>query len=89
VERLADMPDIILACLNAMESGRTRDDILRLLHAKGLSIADSTKVLMKVYDMTLRDAKDAVDANPVWREVVEAARPLHDVLATSEGDGRS
>lgn len=78
-QRLADMPDIVMACLNSMESGRSCDDILRLLHAKGLSIDASTKVLMQVYGMSQQDAQRAVDAHPVWRDVAEAARPFPEV----------
>lgn len=75
------MADFLRKCIKAKEMGKTSDEVVRLLHDSGLSITESMKVVMKVYEMSLGQAKEVVGSNPVWHDVVEASKPLHETLA--------
>jgi len=48
------------------------DPTIVFLHAEGLSIVESIRVVTERYGLGLGEAKRLVTANPVWAEVVEA-----------------
>ncbi|KHD08352.2 hypothetical protein PN36_31105 [Candidatus Thiomargarita nelsonii] len=56
------------------------DSTIKALHKQGLSIIESIKMLMSIYNVSLSEAKFFVSAHPVWKPVVEAAKPLHEDL---------
>ena len=69
----------------AKDQGRTPDDVLRLMHQRGLTITEAIKAFMNLYKVPLGEAKEKVAASPFWRDIVKAAEPLHDQLADCFG----
>ena len=59
------------------------DDVIDLLHRRGLTIMESAKFLIQTRGMTLADAKSSVSRHPVWAPTVRAHGPLHDALIAS------
>ena len=54
------------------------DAAIVFLHAEGLSIIGSIRVVSERYGLGLGEAKRRVSANPVWVEVVEATNQAID-----------
>ena len=48
------------------------DEAIAFLHAEGLSIIDSIRLLSDRHGLGLGEAKRRVSASPVWADVVEA-----------------
>ena len=60
------------------------EDIIVMLHDKGLSLAESVWVLQQVFGESLAKLKEVVTAHPVWAELVSCTEPLHDELENLE-----
>ncbi len=80
------MDTINRECERAMHQGRSQDELLQLMHRRGLTITEAIKTCMKLYKLPLSEAKDIVSSASYWREIVEAASPLHDRLAEDAQD---
>lgn len=61
-----------------VKNGLDIDEAIRQLHRNKCSITESMKFLVYEYQIGLRDAKNKVSNHPVWRDVVDASKPLHD-----------
>src|SRR2546428_527717 len=79
------MEALIHECEQARDQGRTPDELIRLMHERGLTIAEAIKMYMRVFSVSLGEAKVKVATSPCWRGVVEAAEPIHNQLAESAG----
>jgi ribosomal protein L7/L12 len=64
----------------AVARGLAPSDVVRLLHERGLTIIESIKVTMRVYGLSLGEAKKLVTNHAVWAAHVRAADELHDEL---------
>jgi hypothetical protein len=63
-----------------MAQGASRDELIASLHAQGVSIIESIKVVRILYHVNLRDAKSIVTAHPVWADLVQRWDPIHAAL---------
>ncbi|QAT81663.1 hypothetical protein EJ065_0048 [Corallococcus coralloides] len=63
-----------------VERGLSREDAVVALHAAGLTIIECIKGLMRLYGLSLGDAKFIAAGHPVWRSIVNEAEPLHQEL---------
>lgn len=57
-----------------------REDLIRYMHDRGLSIMDSIKVVRWMYALSLGEAKRIVTAHPIWTNVVRNADTVHEQL---------
>lgn len=71
------------------EGGGGADEILKMMKERDLTIIQAIKASMRVFDISLGDAKSLVSSHPSWRPTAEAARPFQDdlVKAFQEADG--
>jgi hypothetical protein len=67
-------------CRELEKRGLPANQLVVYLHKLGVSITESMKIVMEVYEIPLADAKHLVSAHPVWKDVVSAAAPLHNEL---------
>jgi ribosomal protein L7/L12 len=81
------MIDAYDECSNARDAGKSPEDAALMLHARGLTIVEAIKVIMKAYDLPLGAAKSVVASAPQWRAVVEASKPLHDEAERGFAEG--
>ena len=58
--------------------GMSREEVIQHLHADGLTIMQSIKVVRVLYKMSLGDAKMVVSEQPVWAMVAQAHQPFHE-----------
>ncbi|HZR44574.1 MAG TPA: hypothetical protein VFB12_30965 [Ktedonobacteraceae bacterium] len=63
-----------------VREGEMIEDVIVALHAEGLTILDSIKMVRELYQLSLGEAKQVVSAHPVWKEVVQASEPLHELV---------
>ncbi len=63
-----------------MAQGASREEIIASLHAQGISIIESMKVIRVLYGVNLHDAKLIVTAHPVWANLVQSWDPIHAAL---------
>lgn len=63
------------------------DATIVFLHAEGLSIVESIRVVTELYGLGLGEAKRLVTANPVWAEVVEATNRAIDAYLDEYPEG--
>jgi hypothetical protein len=63
-----------------VSNGLDIDEAIGKLHQYQCSIVESMKFLVSEYQIGLGDAKNQVSNHPVWRDVVDASKPLHDDL---------
>lgn len=77
--------EIKAKCQKEIKGGKSHDEIIELLHDSGLTITESMKVVMELFKISLGEAKIVVAGHPVWSNVVEAAKPLHNDLITKMG----
>jgi hypothetical protein len=47
------MPSLLQVYQRAKDRGRTRDDVVHLMHQRGLTITDAIKAYMKIYKVSL------------------------------------
>ena len=78
------MEALLQKCQQARDQGRPPDELLQLMHQRGLTITEAIKMFMKIYKVSLGEAKEKISASPFWRHIVKAAEPLHEQLAESE-----
>ena len=62
------------------QDGRSRDEILRVMRARGLTITQAIKASMQLFGIGLGDAKLLVSSHPSWNQTAEAAKPFQDDL---------
>jgi hypothetical protein len=74
------MATLFQECQQARDQGATPDELIHLMHQRGLTITEAIKTYMTVFKVPLGEAKEKVSASPHWRGIVEAAEPLHDQL---------
>jgi phage terminase large subunit-like protein len=67
-------------CQREVRDGKSSEDIIESLHASGLTITESMKIIMELFKISLGEAKMMVTGHPAWNNVVNAASPLHDDL---------
>jgi hypothetical protein len=77
------MPALIEEYKEAKEQGRKPDEVLHLMHLRGLTITEAIKAFMNIYKVPLGEAKEQVSGSPFWREIEKAAEPLHEQIAES------
>jgi hypothetical protein len=77
------MEALMQDCEQARDQGGTPDELMRLMHERGLTMTEAIKMFMRVFKVSLGKAKEKVSASLLWQGVVEAAEPLHDQLAES------
>ena len=75
-----DFHALVADCRELAKQGLPADQVIVHLHKHGVSVTESMKIVMEVYQMPLADAKHLVSAHPAWRDVVSAAIPLHNEL---------
>lgn len=63
-----------------MKNGLDIDDLISELYQHDYTIIESIRFLVSEYNMGLQEAKTQVANHPLWRDVVEAAQPLHEEL---------
>ena len=70
-----------------VRNGLDIDEAIRRLHQYQCSITESMKFLVSEYQIGLGDAKIQVSSHPVWHDVVDASKPLHDeFIEESQGN---
>ena len=74
---MGDLYKIKKKCLEKIDSGKKQNEIIEYLHDSGVTIIESIKIVMSLYQLSLGEAKSVVASHPIWRGVAEAARPLH------------
>lgn len=62
--------------MEAENCAQTPDELIQRLHARGLTITETIKAVMRVHDLALSEAKASVVASPCWQKIVKAAEPL-------------
>ena len=67
-------------CSDKLRDRTSIDEIVEHLHAQGLSVIESMKILGKYCGVSLSVAKDVVTSHPVWRDHVARHEPFHDEL---------
>lgn len=72
--------NLIELCREKINDGATREAVVTYLHGQGLNIIDSMKVMRKLYNLSLGEAKAQVTAHPVWADIVQSADGLHEEL---------
>jgi hypothetical protein len=83
---LGDMDRLLLREKSLAESraklaqGTRLEDLIVPLHDAGLSLVESIWVLTRASGRPVNDLKNLVSTHPVWRDIVEATRPLHEEL---------
>jgi hypothetical protein len=90
-ERVQLREELLGEARTRLEQGATREQLVGLLHQRGLSIVESMWVIHQACALPLAAAKDVVTAHPVWAELVRATAPFHDELQKqleSEGTGK-
>lgn len=76
--------DIKKKCQKELKEGKSSEEIIKMLYDSGLTITESMKIIMDLLDITLGDAKKLVASHQVWKEVVDAASPLHNDLSKND-----
>ncbi len=71
---------LVAECTELARQGLPVNQVIVYLHKHGVSITESMKVVMEVYQIPLSDAKHLVSAHAAWKDVVSAATPLHSEL---------
>jgi hypothetical protein len=71
---------IVIRLKDKAEHGLSMTDAITQLRQIGLTIMDSIKILMAVYGISLREAKNVVADHPAWHSVIVASQPLHEEL---------
>jgi hypothetical protein len=71
-----------------VKNGLDIDEAIRKLHRYQYSITESMKFLVSEYRIGLGEAKNQVSNHPVWHDVVEASKPLHDDLVEESQKNR-
>ncbi len=61
--------------------GMPVEEVITLLHRDGFTILESIAAIRKLYQISLREAKQLVSIQPVWYDFVEAQRPFHEAVA--------
>ena len=77
------METLIQECEQSRDQGGTPNELIQLMHQRGLTITEAIKTYMKVFKVSPGEAKERVVASPLWRDIVAATEPLHDQLAES------
>lgn len=80
------MVTIVEESRQLLASGQGQDELIRVLHEKGLSITESMKILREVGSISLAEAKAAVARHPAWADVVASADRLHDEVTGDSTD---
>lgn len=83
---------IVEDCQEQVARGASQEDIIANLHAQGVNIIESMRVIREVYGVGLGDAKRIVTAHPVWTPLVQHWDPIHAALIeelAKEAKGRS
>jgi hypothetical protein len=84
-----NMQTVLEEYQEAKDRGKTTDELLRLMHKRGLTITEAIKAFVQLYGVPVGEAKEKVSASPYWRAIVTAAEPLHDQLAeTTHADAK-
>jgi hypothetical protein len=71
-------PDRIKSYIEAKDSGVLQADIVDLIKKDGHSPVESMKILIEIYGMGLRRAKEVVVFHPSWAGVTENNQRLYD-----------
>ena len=71
---------IVEDCQKQVAQSASRDEVIASLHAQGVSIIESMKIVRVLYSVNLHDAKLIVTAHPVWADLVQSWEPIHAAL---------
>ncbi len=74
------LEDVKAKCQKEVRDGKSSEEIIESLHASGLTIAESMKIIRELYKISLGEAKMMVARHPVWKDVIDAHTPFHDDL---------
>lgn len=74
---MMSLEEVKAKCQREVRDGRSKKEIIELLHDSGLTITESMKIIMDLYKISLGEAKMIVVSHPAWKNVVHAASPLH------------
>ena len=80
------LEEVKTKCQKEIRDGKNSEEIVELLHASGLNITESMKIIMELFNISLGKAKMIVAGHPVWKNVVDAASPLHDDMIRNIDD---
>jgi hypothetical protein len=61
-----------------MSEGKSKSEIIAQLKEDGFSFVDSIKIIMELYEVTLRSAKRTMSDHFSWEQVVDNNKKLHD-----------
>ncbi len=78
------LEDAKVLCQKEISDGKSNEEIIELLHASGLTITESIKIIMELLKISLGEAKMMVAGHSVWNDVVVAASALHDDLISGK-----
>jgi ribosomal protein L7/L12 len=76
----SDFENMLEECRRRISQGVKREDLILYLHNEGLTIIESMKILKKIYNLSLGEAKEQVTAHPAWASEVRSADVLHEEL---------
>lgn len=75
------LEEIIRDCTdNAARRNLDVSELIGYLHNQEVNIIDSIKVVSRVFNLSLGEAKKLVSSHSAWSEVAETSAPLHDEL---------
>ena len=78
---ILNMEEIINTLKEKVSKGFELEQAIVELHEKGLTIIQSMQVIVKVFGLSLSEAKLKVSSHPIWSDIVESSEPLHEELS--------
>lgn len=70
----------LIEATEAIQKRMSWDDLVAMLHSRGLSIIESIWVIRQATLVPMSEIKDLVTCHPIWADIVRANEPLHDAL---------
>ena len=79
------MNDFLEKCAKMLSDGESLEKVLSLLRKSGYSRAQSIKVVMKLMDCGLAEAKQIVHLSSTWSDLRDSTNRFHDSLIARAG----
>ena len=73
--------DVKIICQKKLKEGKEQKEIIKFMHDSGLTITESMKIFMDLFEVSLAESKSIVASHPIWNSIVKASSVLHEDLA--------
>ncbi len=80
---MTTLENLKLECLQKIKEGESQESVIEFLHLSGMTIMESIKITMSVYNISLGEAKSIVAGHSIWNDVISAANPLHEDISNN------